>query len=115
MSGAILNVVYGIPFCGKFGNKRFAISDDLEQYIEDEDGGFIRFYDAYGDRFLVVFGVLLACHDEGALLEVNELRLEPTPEEFGQFVSEWENLEEPMKIEVAKFGEPRVFMIWSNS
>ena len=115
MSGAILNVVYGIPFCGKFGQKRFAISDDLEQLIEDEDGGFIRYYDAYGDRFLVVFGVELCNHGEGGLLEVNELRFEPTPEEFARFVSEWSNLEEAMQIEISKCGEPRVFMIWSNS
>jgi hypothetical protein len=113
MSGAILNVVYGIPLCGKFGGK-IRMSEELEEAIENEEGGFRQYYSAY-DESPAAFGIELCSIHESGVVEVGDIRLEPTAEEFGKFVSEWNKLEESLQAELAKLGSPRVFAIWSNS
>jgi hypothetical protein len=113
MSGAILNVVYGIPLCGKFGGQ-IRMSEELEECIENEDGCFRQYYSAY-DESPAVFGVELCSIHECGVVEISEIRLEATSFEMAKFQSEWDNLEESIRDELSKLGAPRVFAIWSNS
>jgi hypothetical protein len=113
MSGAILNVVYGIPLCSKFGQP-IRMSEELQECIENEDDGFRQYYSAY-DESPTVFGVNLCNLHEGGVAEVSEIRLEATSAELAEFQSKWDDLEEPVRDELNKLGSPRIFIIWSNS
>ena len=113
MSGAILNVVYGIPLCSKFGAE-IRMSEALKEALENEDDGFLQFYSAY-DESPAAFGVEVSTLYEGGICEVSEIRLTPTPEEIVEFENLWNSLPEELQIELSKLGAARVFILWSSS
>lgn len=113
MSGAILNVVYGIPLCNKFGEE-IRMSEALKEALENEDNGFLRFYSAY-DESPAAFGVEVSTLYEGGICEVGELRLTATIKEFAEFEKLWNFLPEELQIELSKLGAARVFFLWSSS
>lgn len=115
MSGAILNVVYGIPLCDE-GGDRLDMSDELNDIIDGEQlEGFERLYSAYGEE-PCYFGINISLLGEGGINELDELRIYPTMAEMDKYEQMFNALPEEIKSELLSlFPGPRVFFLWSSS
>lgn len=113
---AIVNVVYGVPLHSVLGLDD-SWSEELEELIESQEEGFLTPYSGSGDEMPAAFGVSIGEFDEACHhVELSKLRLKPTNTEDEEFTKLWERLEPVIQKEITdKFGEPRVFFLWSTS
>lgn len=115
---AIATVMYGIPLCSETKSQS-QLSADLMEVIEDggDEAGFHISYRGSGGDVPAAFGIELDSFDEAcALVEVSDLKLEPTKKQIDEFNKMFNSLDENMQKEITKFGgKPRVFFLWESS
>lgn len=111
MSGAILNVVYGIPLYK--GGARINMSDELNDIVYAD--GFETLYSAYGEE-PCYFGINICSLEESGVNELECLRTVPTKEEMDKYEQMFSALTEEIKSELSSLCPgPRVFFLWSSS
>lgn len=114
MSYAIAYVVYGVPLHDADDNDA-ENSEAIDNWLEEFNPMILTPYSGCGNP--LAFGVTLdevneCCHH----VEINNLRLTPTPEEVAQVEKEFYALSDEIKEEITtKFGKPRVFILWGTS
>jgi len=139
---AIAEVIYGIPLCTSTKVKNAHGMEYLEedakrtervelalegQDLDDEDAelplaeskgevGFNSPYSGSSDTLPGSFGVILDAFDEACHhIELSDLCLQPTEEQKAAYQATWNALPEALRADLAVYGEPRVFFLWSTS
>lgn len=111
---SIANLVYGIPLNVRRGDPEY--STELEELIENGEPGFLSLYSGHGPKPRA-FGVeMRSFNDCMVYAEFKPEYLTPSTAQKSFFDSSWAEIPEEIKKEmIEKFGEPRVFLLWSTS
>lgn len=120
MSGAILNICYGINLDVSNIYDEDVSQDDLYKALKDADC-IDRLYDAYGGYpYKLFIGVQIVSYHESNSINLSRLAAAITedPEQYKEeFDSLWAELDDEVRELIVKhFGHsPELFNIWSNS
>lgn len=139
---AIAEIIYGIPLCTSTKVKNAHGMEHLEEdatrtervelALEGQDPddenvelplastlgevGFNSPYSGSSDATPASFGVILGAFDEACHhTELGDLCLQPTDEQKAAYQAAWDALPEALRADLAVYGEPRVFFLWSTS
>lgn len=116
MSYTIGQIIYGIPLCDDKDDDAER-SDIIEEMIEEEGPGILAYYSGHAVATPVSFGVELDEIDECcAFIDIDKLKLVPTPKQLKKFEQLWNQLDPALQQEItATYGAPRVHILWSTS
>jgi hypothetical protein len=113
MSYAIGNIIYGIPL--DLDEEDLPEDHILREAVDGEYDGFLSYYSGSGD-IPAAFGVEIDSFDECCFsIDISSLRLAPTDAQLRQYERLLEHVDQEVKAELEKFGEPRTFILWSTS
>lgn len=126
MSYVIANLIYGIPLLQDIDlpfpledNKCFPNYEDerteiLTTFMDKYDSpGLICNYSGNSDTKPGAFGVLVGSSDVNDLFFNFKIGIDQSTK--NSFNKLWNTLPENIKVEIKKYGEPRLFVLWSTS
>lgn len=119
MTYAIVNIMYGVPLSNNdWDEERPELIEEVLENVDTDETkvGFQTFYSGGASVEPAAFGVVLGEFDEATHhTEMSEVFKQPTPDQVREYSEALAALDEPLRLEVQKFGEPRVFLLWSTS
>jgi hypothetical protein len=113
----IANLIYGFPLHNNTSNQ-LKWSDELEEAVNNEEPGFLTFYDGGLDVVPSAFGVIIKEFDVCVHhTDLYEIDLFPTDHQIQLFNDQLNNLTPTLQEEIKKYGipYPRRFILWSSS
>lgn len=112
MTYAICTAMYGIPLSDNVNER----SNIMSEFVDSDLPGVETRYSGSAMESPAAFGVELSSMDEACHhTEISELVLEPSDDVIHEFNSLYDNLTDEIKEELAIYGPPRVFFLWSTS
>lgn len=110
----IFKVVYGVPL--NKNDTKTKWSKELEDALDNQAEGFLTYYSGAGDTVPAAFGIELdefddACHH----VELLELITKPAWPQWQLYGELFAQQTPKMQKEIAKYGQPRVFFLFTTS
>ena len=117
MSYAIASLYYGLPLKVGDSYRASGRTEEVEEAIDLRIPGFESFYSGHAGVIPAVFGVDMEVHMDECdhHTELSKFRLQPTDEEKEEYELLFNALPSALKADLAVFGHPRVFLLWSTS